>query len=186
MGKITRKTLFLPLAPACPATYLRTNTATMANTYRQSAVHTVFAPKYRRALILPSFREELQRYMTGLIQGMGHELIAVYAMPDHVHLLMAISMRMAPCTLMQVLKQETSKWINERRFLNSRFEWQSGYGWFHVAARGVAAVADYIRHQPEHHRKTDFLKEYSGLLVENEVPFDPQYLFTVPVCDDDT
>ncbi|RYY41319.1 MAG: IS200/IS605 family transposase [Chitinophagaceae bacterium] len=151
----------------------------MANTYTQSAVHLVFSPKYRQALILPSFREETQRYMTGTIKGMGHLPIAIYAMPDHVHLLFAMSMTMAPQQIVQVLKAETTKWIKDRG-LSPQFQWQRGYGWFHVSARGIDAVASYIRTQPEHHRKKPFLKEYELLLEENGVAFDPLYLFTEP------
>ncbi|RYY94933.1 MAG: IS200/IS605 family transposase [Chitinophagaceae bacterium] len=152
----------------------------MANTLHQSAVHTVFAPKYRQALILPNLREPLQRYMTGMVRGMEHLPMAIYAMPDHVHLLMAISMNMEPRKIMQVLKAETSKWINEQGLLQRKFEWQRGYGWFHVSACGIDAVADYIRHQPEHHRKTRFLTEYTGLLNENGIACEPRYLFTDP------
>ena len=90
-------------------------------------------------------------------------------------------MKMAPCQIMQVLKAESSKWIGEQGFLNGKFEWQRGHGWFHVSARGVDAVADYIRHQPEHHRATPFLAEFTGLLRENDVAFDPLYLFHEPL-----
>ncbi|TCZ72838.1 transposase [Flaviaesturariibacter aridisoli] len=111
---------------------------------------------------------------------MEHLPMAIYAMPDHVHLLMAISMNREPRKILQVLKAETSKWINEQGFLQHKFEWQRSYGWFHVSGRGIDAVADYIRQQPEHHRKTPFLKEYTGLLNENDVDYDPRYVFSEP------
>ena len=152
----------------------------MANTLKQSAVHTVFAPRHRQAPILPSFREPLQRYMSGTVKGMEHLPMAIYAMPDHVHLLMAISMNMEPRRIMQVLKAESSKWINEQGFLQHKFEWQRGYSWFHVHAGGIDAVADYIRQQPEHHRKTPFLKEFTTLLEENGIDYDPLYLLKEP------
>ncbi|WP_165871463.1 IS200/IS605 family transposase [Flaviaesturariibacter flavus] len=152
----------------------------MANTLRQSAVHAVFAPKYRQALIQPSFREPLERYMTGTLSGMGHQPIAIYAMPDHVHLLFAITMNMAPQRIMHALKGGSSKWINEQEFLQHTFRWQRGYGWFHVGGRALDTVVNYIRRQPEHHRQKPFLREYTELLNENGVAYDPEYLFLEP------
>jgi putative transposase len=153
----------------------------MSNTYKQSAVHVIFAPKYRRALLHSSIRERVEKYMTGKINGLGHELIAIYAMPDHVHVLMAISMNMAPAMILQVLKAETSKWINEQRLLPERFEWQRGYGWFHISGDRIETVSRYIRRQPEHHKKESFMMEATRLMKENGVDYDPRYGFTDPV-----
>ncbi|GAB4093446.1 IS200/IS605 family transposase [Flaviaesturariibacter terrae] len=152
----------------------------MSNTWKQSAVHVVFAPKYRKALLLPSIRERVERHMAGKIDGMGHQLMAMYAMPDHVHILMAISMNMAPAMIMQVVKGETSHWMNEQQLLPAHFEWQRGYRWFHVSADRISTVAQYIRSQPEHHGRERFLDEERRLLQEAGVPFDPQYGFHDP------
>jgi putative transposase len=152
----------------------------MSNTYKQSAVHVVFAPKYRQALLLSPIRNHVEKHMAGKINGMGHQLMAIYAMPDHVHILMAISMNMAPAMLMQIIKGETSHWINERQMLPVHFEWQRGYRWFHVSGDRVAAVANYVRNQPEHHSKERFLDEDHRLLREDGVDYDPQFSFHDP------
>ncbi|RYD98155.1 MAG: IS200/IS605 family transposase [Sphingobacteriales bacterium] len=152
----------------------------MSNTYKQSAVHIVFAAKYRQALITPPIREHVERHMAGKINGMGHQLMALHAMPDHVHVLLAISMNMAPAMLMQVLKGETSHWINEQHLLPAHFEWQRGYRWFHVSEDRVPIVAAYIRRQPEHHRQECFLAEDRRMLGEAGIDFDPQYGFKEP------
>lgn len=152
----------------------------MSNTYKQSAVHAVFAPRYRRALLQPSLRSQVEQHLAGKINGMGHQLLAIYAMPDHVHILMAISMNMAPAMLMQVVKGETAHWINQQRLLDAHFEWQRGYRWFHVSADRIPVVANYICRQPLHHDKENFLTEDRRLLREAGIDFDPQYGFQEP------
>jgi putative transposase len=104
----------------------------MANTYTQSHVHIVFAVRNRQALILPSFQEELHRYLTGITTNQKHRLIAVNSMPDHIHMLIGIGMHQAPADLMRIVKGDSSEWINKRRFCPHTFQWQAGYGWFHV------------------------------------------------------
>ncbi|TCZ71756.1 IS200/IS605 family transposase [Flaviaesturariibacter aridisoli] len=153
----------------------------MSNTWKQSAVHVVFAPKYRQALLLPSIREHVESHMAGKIDGMDHQLMAIYAMPDHVHLLMAISMNMAPAMIMQVIKGETAHWINGQKLLPAHFEWQRGYRWFHISADRVPVVARYIRRQPEHHGQERFVDEDQRLMREQGVDFDPQYGFHEPL-----
>ena len=106
--------------------------------------------------------------------------MAIYAMPDHIHILMAISMNMEPRKIMQVLKAESTKWVNEQGFLDKKFEWQRGYGWFHVSASGVNNVVNYISRQPEHHQRKKFLKEYEQMLIKNGIAYDPRYVFTEP------
>ena len=149
----------------------------MANTYTQLYTHLVFAVKHRKALIKPSFREEVERYMTGILQNKKHKLLAIYLMPDHAHILIGQNPSIALSKTVGILKTETSNFIKEKRFLPFRFAWQEGYGAFSHSRKDLDRVVQYILNQPEHHKKRPFKQEYLSLLRRYEIDFEDQYLF---------
>lgn len=149
----------------------------MANTYTQLYTHLVFAVKNRQALIPGVHREEIEKYMTGLLQNKGHKLLAIYLMPDHAHILIGLNPVMSVSETIQVLKSETSKFIAERRFSPFKFEWQAGYGAFSHSRGELDKVVSYILGQPEHHRKSTFQEEYLALLRRFDIGFEEKYVF---------
>jgi putative transposase len=151
------------------------------STYSQIHLHLITAVKYRRALILPSWRDEAMRYQTGILHKKGHKLIALNAMPDHLHLLIGKRPTESESALMRDLKSDTSEWINKRNFCEVPFAWQDGYAAFSCTKNILPVVAAYIRNQEEHHQRKSFREEIGDLLVENDIPFDPKYLYQDPV-----
>jgi REP element-mobilizing transposase RayT len=149
----------------------------MANSYTQIHIQAVFAVKYRDAVIAESWREELQQYCTGIIQNYSHKVLAIYAMPDHVHVLFGFRPTQSLADLMENLKGTSSQWINEKRFLKTKFAWQIGYGAFSYTKTDVPKVVKYVLNQPEHHKKRTFLEEYEDMLKRHEVEYDERYIF---------
>ncbi len=62
----------------------------------------------------------------------------------------------------------------------SKFEWQSGFGAFTYSLTHVQNVINYIHNQKEHHTRKTFKEEYQKFLIENEIQFDPKYIFKDP------
>lgn len=149
----------------------------MANTYTQLYTHLVFAVKFRQSLIQPSFREETERYMTGILQNKKHKVLAIYLMPDHAHILIGQNPALALSDTIQVLKTETSNFIKEKKFTPFRFQWQEGYGAFSHSRTELDNVVRYILNQPEHHQKQTFRNEYLALLRKYDIEFKDEYLF---------
>ncbi len=149
----------------------------MANTYGQFYVHLIFTPKYRANVIRESFREELQQYMTGIIQGKKHKVLAIYCMPDHVHILIGLRPTQALSELVQVLKKEATNFINDKKWVSGHFSWQEGYGYFSHSHAELDKVIQYIRNQPLHHAKRTFKQEYLEILRRCEVDYGEEYLF---------
>lgn len=149
----------------------------MANTYTQIHLQLVFAVKYRLALIQPSWKDELYKYMTGIVQHYEHKLLIVNGMPDHVHLLIGMRPSQSVSELMKQVKGDSSKWINDRGFVNGKFQWQEGYGAFSYAKSDLPNVINYIQQQEEHHRTTTFMQEYKELLDAFEIVYDDKYIF---------
>ncbi|MEQ1585364.1 MAG: IS200/IS605 family transposase [Cyclobacteriaceae bacterium] len=149
----------------------------MANTFTQLHIQFVFAVQNRISLIQPLWEEELFKYITGIVKNHKHKMIAINGMPDHAHLFIGLHPTQSISSLMQIVKGESSEWINKKGFANGKFQWQEGYGAFSYGHSQVSQVYNYVMNQKEHHRKRSFLDEYRELLKKFEVPFEDQYIF---------
>ena len=149
----------------------------MANTYTQIHIQAVFTVQHRNCIIRKSWKEELCKYITGIIQNRGHKVLAINGMPDHVHVFFGMRPIQSLSDLMQDIKGDSSKWINKKGFVKVRFSWQEGYGAFSYSKSSVDNVIDYIKNQEIHHRKRTFIEEYHDLLEKFEVDFDERYIF---------
>ena len=149
----------------------------MANTYTQLHIQLVFAVKYRVALIQKEYKERLHQYITGIIQQNEHRLLQINSMPDHIHIFFGMRPHQSISSLVQNVKSESSKWINENGFCISAFAWQEGFGAFSYSKTHVPEVIRYIQNQEAHHKKETFLDEYKKMLKAFEVEYDERYIF---------
>lgn len=102
----------------------------MANTYTQCYFHLVFAVKYRRALISRKWNEQLEKYITGIVQSEGHKLLAIGTMPDHIHILIGYDVNKLIPKIVEAIKTSSNKWIKDNQLSPYKFSWQKGYGAF--------------------------------------------------------
>ena len=149
----------------------------MANTYTQIHIHAIFAVQNRISLIQPIWKDELYKYITGIVQNNNHKMLIINGMPDHIHLLFGLRPAQSLSDLMQDVKANSSKWINEKGFIRGKFQWQEGFGAFSYGKSQLKNVIKYIENQEEHHRKRTFLEEYRAFLDNFEVEFDEKYIF---------
>ncbi len=125
----------------------------MSNTYTQIHIHFVFAIKHRYGIINNTWKDELYKYITGVIQNNTHKLICIHGMPDHVHILVGLRPTQSVSELMQDIKGNSSKWINGKRLVAGKFEWQEGFGAFSYGKSQIKDVIRYIENQEHHHKK---------------------------------
>jgi putative transposase len=149
----------------------------MANTYHQIYLQTVFAVKYRMAVIDKSWKHDLFAVLGSLINETKCKTIIVNGVEDHVHCFWGLRPVVSVSELMKTVKAKSSKFINDHDLTRERFEWQEGYGVFSYSQSQVESVYKYIQNQQEHHQKQTFKDEYSGLLRKFQVDYDEQYLF---------
>ncbi len=149
----------------------------MANTYSQIFYHVVFAVRNRESLIVPGIKEELYKYITGIINNQKQKLFIINGMPDHVHLLLNCKPDVNLSDLVREIKEHATKFINEKKIIRGKFYWQAGFGAFSVSKKDVSVVLNYIKNQEEHHRVKTFREEYLEFLKENEIEFKDEYLF---------
>jgi REP element-mobilizing transposase RayT len=149
----------------------------MPNTYSQIYLQFVFAVKFRKCLIPKEHKEELHKYITGLVKNRDAEMLAVHCMPDHVHLFVAFKPTVLIANFIKEVNVEATEFINTKRWMAKRFRWQNGYGVFSYGRREVQMVIDYVHNQEEHHRTKSFKREYIDMLKEFEISFDEKYVF---------
>jgi len=140
-------------------------------------MHLVFTPKKRDALIQMTWKNDLEKYITGIVQHYEHKMLAIGSMPDHVHLLIGYNVNQLIPKLMEQIKTSSNEWIKNKKLSKFKFEWQKGYGAFTYSRSQLDGVVKYILNQEEHHRKKTFREEYLELLKEYDIPFKKEYLF---------
>ena len=149
----------------------------MGDTYVQAYFHLVFAVRNRNYLIGKSWKDELEKYITALVQNNNHKLIAIGSQPDHIHLFIGYNLNQTIPDLVETIKTSSNHWINSKRKSRFEFHWQNGYGAFTYSHSQIDSVAKYVMTQEEHHKKISFKEEYYALLKKFNVEFKDEYLF---------
>jgi len=149
----------------------------MANTYTQIYIHYVFAVQNRMCLIQPKWKDDLYKYMNGIVEKQGHKVFETGGIADHVHLLVSMRPTQSSSDLMFHIKRSSSLWINENRFVAGKFSWQEGFGGFSYGKPQIPDIANYIKNQENHHKKRSFIEEYIGFLKLFEIEYDERYVF---------
>jgi putative transposase len=149
----------------------------MANTYHQIYLQTVFAVKYRNAVLAKAWRSQVFGVIGNLINEANCKTLIVNGVEDHVHCFLGLKPVVSVSELMKTVKAKSSKYINDRKLTPERFEWQEGYGVFSYSQSHVDNVYKYIQNQEANHRKQTFKDEYIDLLKEFKVEYDEQYIF---------
>jgi REP element-mobilizing transposase RayT len=132
----------------------------LANTYTQIYIHIVFAVEKRQNLIPLENLNQIEKYITGIVQNSGHKLIAISCVSDHAHLLVGLKPSISISDLVRDIKANSSKFINENQWVIGKFNWQEGFGAFSYSRSQIGNVSEYILNQKEHHKKKTFREEY--------------------------
>lgn len=149
----------------------------MPGTFSQIYIQIVFAVNGRTNLLQKPWRDEVFKYMSGIIKGKNQKPIIVNGVANHVHLFFGLRPSMSVSDLVRDVKNNTSNFINDRKFVHGNFSWQEGFGSFSYSHSHIEQVYQYILNQEQHHRKRTFKEEYLDFLKKFEVEYDERYLF---------
>jgi len=147
--------------------------------YHKIYLHCILVTKYRHHSLHPKHDDEVQKYITGIVQSSNRQcrMLAINNVEDHMHILIALHPSYAPAKLMQEVKANSAKFINEKHRYRYKFQRWIWYACFSYAPSEVHNVCNYIYRQKEHHKKTEFKDEYIWLLRKFNVSFDEKYVF---------
>ncbi len=137
----------------------------------------VFSTKLRRPVIATSFQGDLYSYIGGIIRGEKGTLIEIGGIEDHVHILAGIKPSISVSKMLQRIKGNSSKWVNDEGKTTTRFEWQPGYSAFTVSQSQIPTVRQDIQRQADHHKKVSCQDEYLAMLQRHNIEYDPRYVF---------
>ena len=149
----------------------------MANTYTQLFIHVIFTVNGRTNLIFEENRQELEKYICGIITAKQSKPLAIFCNPDHVHILIGLHPDVSVSSLVRDIKANSTRFINQQNCIRGKFSWQIGFGAFSYSKSQVDTVVKYILNQPEHHRKHTFMEEYISFLEKYNIEYKDQYLF---------
>jgi REP element-mobilizing transposase RayT len=149
----------------------------MAGTYSQIYIQIVFAVQGRQNLLQKAWRDEVFKYMAGIIKNKGQKTIIVNGVEDHVHVFVGLKPSMTLSDLVRDIKNNSSNFINDRKWIPGKFCWQEGYGAFSYGHSQIESVYSYILNQEKHHAKQNFKDEYVDFLKKFDIEYDAKYLF---------
>ena len=149
----------------------------MPGTYSQIYIQIVFAVKGRENLIGKKWKEELYKYISGIITNKGHKSIIINGTSDHVHVFLGLKPSMSISDLVRDIKNNSSNFVNDKKFVTGKFSWQEGYGAFSYSQSHIENVYNYILNQETHHHRKTFKEEYLEILEKFQIDFNEKYLF---------
>lgn len=149
----------------------------MAQTFPQVYLQYVFAVQGRQCLLQKPWREEVFKYMSGIIENKNQKSIIVNGVSDHVHVFVGLKTSIQISDWIRDVKNNSSKFINEQKFVKGKFHWQEGYGVFSYSHSQIGSVYRYIANQEQHHKKKTFKEEYLEFLKKFGIEYDERYLF---------
>jgi len=149
----------------------------VANTYTQIYIQVVFAVKGRRNLLQKPWRETVFKYMAGIMKEKGQKPIIVNGVADHVHVFIGFKPSCSLSDLVRDIKNNSSRFINEKDWVNGKFSWQAGYGAFSYGHSQIERVYQYILNQEKHHQQKTFKQEYTEFLEKFDIDYKNEYVF---------
>ena len=147
----------------------------MGHTYSNNLFHIIFSTKDRRQLLADENRDEVHRYITGIIRNMGCTLLRINSVCDHAHLVCKIKPSIAVSDFINKVKTNSSRWIKERFESLFSFQWQNGFSCFSVSESAVEQVIRYVQNQQEHHKTVSFEEELKAFLDKHGIDYYPEH-----------
>jgi len=140
-------------------------------------IQLVFAVRNCDAALHPGIRDQVFKYISGIVTNLNHKSIIVNGVSDHVHIFLGLHPNITISDTVKEIKQNSSLFINKEKLCLGKFSWQEGYGAFSYSRSQIEDVYNYIQNQEQHHRKQTFKEEYLDFLKKFEVEYNPDFLF---------
>jgi len=125
-------------------------------------IHLIWSTKNREPMITRELRSQLLSHVRDNATKQVIWLDSLGAVSDHVHTLVSLGTDQSIARIAQLLKGESSHWINHEKLTPFKFEWQQEYLAVSVSDSMLNVVREYIKNQEEHHRKKSSLRSTSS------------------------
>lgn len=145
------------------------------STYTQILYHIVFATKNREPVLSKEHRDDLYKYIWGIIEKRDGHLYRIGGIEDHVHILCSLHPAVALADLVKEIKVASAKWIKTNHAFPGLTHWQGGYGAFTCSVNSKERIVEYIKNQEPHHAKETATDELKRLLTEAKLEYAQKY-----------
>ena len=129
-------------------------------------VHLVFSTKNREAYLSKEIRKEVHNHIIENCIEKGIFLKAINGYCEHIHCLVSLGKDQTISQVSQLIKGESSFWINKHKLVPFKFSWQDDYFAVSVSESQVHDVINYINNQEEHHAKKSYLDEVDEFMTK--------------------
>lgn len=133
--------------------------------YNNLYTHFVFTTYDRQRLIKEENRVRIEKYITGIVSKNKSKLYAIYANPEHVHILISRDPSLSEEEIATIIANSSERFVNENKLTSTIFQWQQSASAFSVSKSDIERVCKYILSQPEHHKKVSFSDEYEKFIT---------------------
>ena len=127
-------------------------------------IHLVWATKNRKPSLTSDIRQKVFAHIRENAKTKNIHTDFVNGHADHVHCLVGLNQEQTIAKVVQLIKGESSFWINKTALCKEKFEWQDEYFAVSVSESGVDKVRQYIKNQEAHHAKKNFQQEYDEFM----------------------
>jgi REP element-mobilizing transposase RayT len=146
------------------------------STYTQILYQLVFSTYLRERTLEENKREDLYKYIAGILKNKKCHLYSINGVEEHLHIITHIHPTISLSGLIKDIKLASSEWIKTNKIFKNFNGWQEGYGAFTYSINEKNNLIEYVKNQQEHHRKKSFMEEYIDLLNEHEIKYDEKFL----------
>lgn len=133
--------------------------------YNNLYTHFVFTTYDRQRVIAEENRVRIEKYITGIVSKNKSKLYAIYANPEHIHMLISRNPSISEEEIATIIANSSERFINENKLTSTTFHWQQSASAFSVSKSDIERVCKYILSQPEHHKKVSFSEEYEKFIM---------------------
>lgn len=146
------------------------------STYTQIIYQIVFGTRFREHTLTKENRDELFKFISGIVKNKNCYLYRINGVEDHIHIVTHLHPSVSLSALVKDIKVSSSQYIKENKLFKNFNGWQEGYGAFTYTTKEKERLIQYVIRQEEHHKKKCFREEYIELLEEHGIEYNERYL----------
>ena len=146
------------------------------STYTQILYQIVFSTKNREQTLSKNNRDELYKYIWGVLKNKNCHLYRIGGITDHIHIVTSLHPTIALASLIKDIKLASSDHIKTHQLFPEFNGWQVGYGAFTYSFKDKDKLIEYVKNQEDHHATKSYIEELIELLKEHGIEYDERYL----------
>lgn len=137
--------------------------------YIRMWVHIIWSTKNRERIITREIKQKLLEHIKENAKNKNIFIDFINCVEDHIHMTISLGSQQTISKVVQLIKGESSNWINKNKLLHGHFEWQDEYIAVSVSESVINKVRNYIKNQEEHHKRKSFAEEYEEFIRKHSL-----------------